>query len=1037
MSTSFPKLRVESADGIGRVEPESQTADIYRSFFENAVDGMFRTTSEGRIILANRACARVYGFETVDDFLAGHEDCGRYLFASPADHDTAIRALRQEGELRAFEYRADRPDGRVIWVAIGARAVTDAQGEIAGYEGFVTDVTQRRLAEQAQQAAQTRLQEAIDAMSEGFLFFDADERLVLVNKTFREYYRPIAHELVPGMRFEAWARVVAESGLVPSAVGQEDAWVAQRVQDFRNPRQDREMMVGDRWIHIREYKTETGGTAGLSFDVSERRRAEQALRVSETRSRDFAESTSDWFWEVDENLRYTYVSDSFHEKTGLSGRALIGLDLGEVAKGRYPDGELEPLITAALNRQPCRGIVARRVEAGQPDRWFSISGVPVFDDAGAFSGYRGGTSEITERKRAGDALRASEERFRSLADASPDGIFETDADGKRVYVNDRWCEMAGIDLDQARGDGWSHAVHPDDRERIAAAWDAAAAAGRPFRQEYRFQRSDGTITWVLGQAVALKGANGRPRGYVGTTTEITERVEAQQALADRERRLRRITDALPAVITYVDSAHDYRFVNKVAEAWYGRSAGQIVGKHLREVLGDETYGKFLPHCQAALSGLLREFEETVTYPDGRTRQVEITFVPHAGADGSIEGFFGLVIDATERHALEDRLRQSQKMEAVGQLTGGIAHEFNNLLQVVTGNLELLDEKIAHGGKERRWLTAARRGAERGAELTDRLLSFSRKQALAPRTVDLRRALAELEAIVCRTLGETIAIRTAMAGDLRPAEVDPGQLQNALLNLFLNARDAMPKGGTISVSASNITVDATKADSFENVTPGDFVTLQVADAGHGMTEETLQHVFEPFFTTKEVGQGTGLGLSMVYGFAQQSGGFVEIESAVGRGTTVRLCLPSAAAQVASIGQNEADRSPAGRTVLLVEDDHDVRELLAELLISLGYGVVQADDGVAALTALDGGRPIDLLFTDVVMPGGLSGYELARECRRRRPNLKVIYTTGYSDEVAAEASGPGNGSILLRKPTSRDDLADAIAEVLGDQRAVRSA
>ncbi|MBT4044531.1 MAG: response regulator [Rhodospirillaceae bacterium] len=380
---------------------------------------------------------------------------------------------------------------------------------------------------------------------------------------------------------------------------------------------------------------------------------------------------------------------------------------------------------------------------------------------------------------------------------------------------------------------------------------------------------------------------------------------------------------------------------------------------------------------------------------------------------------------------EERLRQSQKMEAVGQLTGGIAHEFNNLLQVIMGNLELLQGDLPAGGETGRRFQAISRNVSRGADLTDRLLSFSRQQPLAPSTVEMATVLAEMRGMLGQTLGETIEVKVEPAGDVWRAVADLGQLENALLNLAINARDAMPNGGVITLSANNIRLDE-QAVVDEEATPGDYVVLSVTDTGSGMTDENISHAFEPFFTTKDVGKGTGLGLSMVYGFARQSGGFAEIKSEVGRGTSVRLYLPRLIRaeddEIAPQDRQTEAALPGSGTILVVEDDADVRESLTDQLIGMGYRVIEAEDGDAALAVLAGVPQIDLLFTDVVMPGGMSGLELARQIQSLRPEIRVLYSTGYSDDIVSEAEHFDNDLIMLRKPFAKAELAAMISKVL---------
>ncbi len=391
----------------------------------------------------------------------------------------------------------------------------------------------------------------------------------------------------------------------------------------------------------------------------------------------------------------------------------------------------------------------------------------------------------------------------------------------------------------------------------------------------------------------------------------------------------------------------------------------------------------------------------------------------------------LQAEMQERARVEERLRQAQKMEAIGQLTGGVAHDFNNILQVITGSLERLKRRPDAPRQDReRGLTAALTAAERAAMLTQQLLAFSRQQPLMPASIDVNRLVLGLSTLLSRTLGETIRVDTRLALDLAPAAVDAAQLESALLNLAVNARDAMPQGGRLTIETANVELGAGAAPDGD-VPPGHYVRIAVVDNGLGMTPEVLAKAFDPFFTTKPLGRGTGLGLSQVYGFVKQSGGHVEMASEPGRGTRVALYLPRADASDAAGFESDSVVSPPADlrhgTVLVVEDDPDVRAHSANLLRELGYDVLEAEDGAAALSILQAGPAIDLLFTDVGLPG-MNGRELAERARRLRPHLKVLFTSGYAQEALVHGGRLDAGVELLAKPFSITRLADKLRDIL---------
>ena len=407
-------------------------------------------------------------------------------------------------------------------------------------------------------------------------------------------------------------------------------------------------------------------------------------------------------------------------------------------------------------------------------------------------------------------------------------------------------------------------------------------------------------------------------------------------------------------------------------------------------------------------------------------------MPHVGSDNEVLGFFAIGIDVTERRALEERLRQAQKLQTIGQLAGGIAHEYNNLLQVVIGHVDMLIGDLSGDADIVARLNAVQRGAQHGAVLTKLLLSYSRRLPLASTVVDIAAALTEFQGMLRQTLGEAIKVKVRFQDGLWPAEVDSDQLAEALLNLSLNARDAMPNGGLVSIAAENRVMDELMASRYDGAVPGQYVVLSMTDDGAGMTADTLDRACEPFFTTKDIGQGAGLGLSMVYGFALQSRGFTELISEPEAGTTIRLYLPRVAAEAPDVMAHvPITESVKGRgVILLVEDDADVRELLAAHLSELGYRVIQAEDGAEAAAAAEHSDHIDLLLTDVVMPGHIDGIRLAQMLHAQRPGIRIIFMTGHSDVVFAEARELERNQTILKKPFALADLSAAIREVLAN-------
>jgi PAS domain S-box-containing protein len=500
------------------------------------------------------------------------------------------------------------------------------------------------------------------------------------------------------------------------------------------------------------------------------------------------------------------------------------------------------------------------------------------------------------------------------------------------------------------------------------------------------------------------------------------------ALRRSENRLQLIIDSIPALIAYVDRDNIYRFANKGYADWFGLTKESITGRSIEQVFGQEIFTQILPYLERARDGEQVSYEYARQLDDGRTVHARSVIVPEFASDGTTVGFFVMSTDITEQKASQAALVQAQKMEAVGQLTGGLAHDFNNLLTIIIGNLSALQQRIG-GGAGAEFVDPSLQAARRGAELIRRLLTFSRRQTLEPRAVEVGALVHNMTHLLARTLGETIRIHLRMPQAPLHALVDPHQLENAILNLAINARDAMPEGGELTIAVAPRKLDKALSTVVE-VPPGDYVQIDVGDSGKGIEPAVLQRVFEPFFTTKPFGGGSGLGLSMVYGFVRQSGGNIRIRSTPGRGTHVRFVLPTTSET--AIAESAAPRPAANLTalsgpVLLVEDEPEVRKVIRLQLTTLGYTVIEAADGVEALGLLQNVDDIALLVSDTVMPGGIGGRELARRARALRADLPILLVTGYASETAHADDLPA-GVPTLRKPFDQAALASVLASVL---------
>ena len=620
----------------------------------------------------------------------------------------------------------------------------------------------------------------------------------------------------------------------------------------------------------------------------------------------------------------------------------------------------------------------------------------------------------------------------SLWDASHDMLGIADPDGVWIAVNPAWTKTLGWTADEVVGrtSEWLH--HPDDVERTRAEIGYIVAGGAPRPFENRLRTVGGTYRTLAWQT-AVVGA----RSFT-SARDVTEERRQQAALLAAEERTRMVLEAMDGVgIWTYDVAAD-RFHSDAGfaalhgfeqdESGSGRSMAEILARIHPEDLS-KTYAGI---AKARETGVDGENEYRLCLPDGTVRTILSRSHVLRDADGALEKVIGVGVDISRQRELEDRLRQSQKMEAVGQLTGGLAHDFNNLLTGISGALELMQLRLKQGRIDDlpRYIGAAQTGAGRAAALTHRLLAFSRRQPLDPRPIDVPRLIAGMEDLLRGTLGPTIALDLVSDASSWPVLADANQLENALLNLCINARDAMPEGGSVTIAVGNTWLDDAVAVE-RDLSAGAYLTLCVTDTGTGMSSNVIARAFDPFFTTKPMGQGTGLGLSMIYGFVRQSGGQVQIRSTVGEGTTMCLYLPRHYGAITADAVGESDTTvtrAASETVLVVDDEPGIRMLVTELLGELGYTALEAETGAEALEVLRTTDRIDLLVTDVGLPGGMNGRQVADAARTARPDLPVLFITGYA-ENAVVGDGPLEaGMALIAKPFAMETLATRIRAML---------
>jgi PAS domain S-box-containing protein len=646
----------------------------------------------------------------------------------------------------------------------------------------------------------------------------------------------------------------------------------------------------------------------------------------------------------------------------------------------------------------------------------------------------------------------SEHIMAILAAAGSSGTWDWDIAADVLRVDERFAELCGLDptegLSGLPAKAFFKAIHPDDRARMKIAVAGMLGGAETFSKEFRIVTPDGGTVWVHGRGQCHLDEHDQPKRFTGLLVDVTDRKRTEEKLR---------------VAQTAGGVGSFEYMDGFATVSVSETFCRLLGLHPTSVLPVQTINavsrgdgrSLIPSAgEVSAPGATLDAEFQFTRVDDGTRR----WIARRGEiirDGEGYRLVGVIYDITgakdlegrlrelndtlemrveaevaERHQAEETLRQAQKMEAVGHLTGGIAHDFNNLLMIIIGNIDTVNRRLDTSADPRakRSLASAMKGAERAAALTQRLLAFSRQQPLDPKSIDVARLLSGMSDLLTRTITETITVDIVASPETWRIEADPNQLENAVLNLVVNARDAMANGGRLSIVAENVTREAgEKAD----LASGDYVAIRVVDTGSGMSPETIAKVFDPFFTTKEIGKGTGLGLSMVYGFAKQSGGAVDISSTLDVGTTVSIILPRVSTEAVEPALVEEDQAPAGRkdeTLLVVEDDDDVRAYTVGILRELGYRVIESHDGPAALRLLERqDTSVNLLITDVIMPH-MSGSELAERARDIQADLRVLYNSGYTRDAILKDGKLPAGVDLLQKPFTYASLAAKVRELL---------
>jgi len=1004
------------ADEAALLESEARLTAV----LESVSDGFFAIDADWRFTVFNTAAERHFG-RLRDDVL------GRRIWdLLPGGRESGFgRRLVQiasTGEPAAFEMRSRARPDRVVEMRVSPQFG-------GGLAVSFSDITGRRRAEDSLRISEERLRLATEGAGMGTWDFDliagrghwSDSSFAIMGYaptpdrswTFDMWLARVHPDDVARAR-EAAARAKAEGG----SYGAE--YRVRRADDGQ-----------ERWVQaFGHYVYDAAGVPvryiGVFFDITERKRADEALRESEARFAAIANSIDQMIWSTRPDGFHDYYNDRWYEYTGVP----YGSTDGEAWNDMFHPDDRERAWTTwrrcLETGEPYHIEYRLRHRSGQY-RWVIGRAQPVRDEAGRIVRWYGTCTDVHDLKTAEAALRESEERFRLIADSAPVPMWVTRLDRKREFVNRAYVDFLGISYEEAVDFDWRSVIHPDDLPRIHAEQVEKEASLRPFTLEARYRDARGEQRWLRSESRPRWGPNGEHVGYIGVAYDVTIAKDAETALqalvAERTAELEALYTKTPTILQ--SQSPDGRLIS-VSDKWLEFMGydhrDEVIGRPIRDFIAPESVERHVAENWPRLlaEGGFDDVEYRALKKSGEIAEVLVSSRVWYDARGRFARTMAAIADVTDKKRTEEALRQAQKMEAIGQLTGGVAHDFNNLLTPIMGSLDMLRRRVTGDERAQRTVDLALQATSRATTLVQRLLAFARRQDLEARSVDVADLLAGIEELVARSLGSGVRVVVEAPASLPPAHADPNQLELAILNLAINARDAMPGGGTLTIRARERELGRAAPD----LKAGRYVRLSVSDTGVGMDEGTLRRAIEPFFSTKGVGKGTGLGLSMVHGLAAQLGGALRLSSTPGVGTTAELWLPVAAEPVASaaVPATAPHRAERAAVVLLVDDEDLVRAGTADMLADLGYRVVEAGSGREALAKLREGLAPDLLVTDYLMPD-MNGADLALEAVRAQPDLPVLMITGYTNLERQTGNLP-----RLMKPFRQEELAARVAALL---------
>jgi len=1013
---------------------ELQAETRYQTILRTAMDGFWVLDDEGRIVEVNDAYCEMLGF-------ARDEVVGKQIIDFRADKSSdkvkeQMRLAKERGSMR-YESQHVTQDGRVLDLEVSVKYMPIGKGQ---YCSFIHNVTERKRGEAQNRQLLKDLNGHIKELERQALIFATIHDAVILMGLDRRIidWNPAAERIsgyrkreVIGRRPKLLLHPETNKGCdreMREALKAEGRWTG----ELAFVRKDGVEGVADVTLVV-QYDAQKKPLSLLAVcrDITSRKLAEEARRRIELLLAKSQEMAALGSWENDLITdRLTWSEETYR----IFGRAPNGhhLRADDFYRCVQP-ADLETVCQisqTAIDSGDTYNVEHRIIRPGGEERVVRQQAEIIKDEAGRAVRMVGIVQDVTEQRREEAARRESESRYGTLVETAHDIIFTLDTAGQIVSLNRAFETVTGYPRSDWLGHSYSRLIHPDDLPRVMDLYDCAVRGVQPPIFETRIRTRQGGYAVVEVSAAPLL-REGRVTSVIGVSRDVTDRKRDRAALEESEERYRRIVDHSPSGMA-VHRDGEIIFINQAGARLLGSETPEdIIGLPLLNFIAPEEREEARSRIQEASwegKPVILHDEQMIRL-DGELVEVEAAHIPtfYDGTPAVLVEF----TDVTERKRLEEQFRQAQKMEAVGRLAAGVAHDFNNLLSAITGYSDVLLQRLDENSPRRREVMEISKAAERAASLTGQLLAFSRKQILQPKVLDLNQVVADISRMLRRLIGEDIDLQTIPCLPLWKVEVDPGQVEQILMNLSVNARDAMPQGGRIVIETKNLEIheEDLRKHPRVGVKPGRYSMLAVSDTGCGMNEETKGRIFEPFFTTKELGQGTGLGLSTVYGIIEQSNGYIWVYSEPNKGTTFEIYLPAIQdrPETAPAG-SEAGNCEGDETILLVEDEEGVRSSAATILQMYGYHVLQAENGRAALDLCEQYEgPIHLILTDVVMPL-MSGRELVEALNPLRPQMKVVYMSGYVDDAVIRHGVSHQEAAFLQKPLRAHQLARMIRQVL---------